>query len=199
MSIAHDALPEAAVLDLASKYEVEDSKGVKVQFGSLFAEQKTVVVFIRHFFCGQYVTQLATVPEAALEAASVKLIIIGCGDFRALEHYKELTGFHGSIYADSNRQLYHAFGMISNLAVTPSDQPKPSYITKGRIAGAWESMKTGPFTDPTLIGKQGNFSQLGGDYIFGPGNQCTFARRMRHTEDHMEVADLMKTAGVILP
>ncbi|KAJ7716523.1 AhpC/TSA antioxidant enzyme-domain-containing protein [Mycena metata] len=181
MSLPHDALPEASVLELASKCEVEDPSGAKVQFGSLFAEQKTVVVFIRHFFCGQYVTQLATVPQAALEAASTKLVIIGCGDFRALEHYKDLTDFHGSIYADSSRQLYQIFGLISNLD-----------------SGTWESIKTGPMKSPTLIGKQGNFSQLGGDFVFGPGNQCSFAHRMRHTEDHIEVADLMKTAGVTL-
>ncbi|KAJ7030022.1 hypothetical protein C8F04DRAFT_1211834 [Mycena alexandri] len=179
MSLPHDALPEASVLELASKCEIEDASGAKVQFGSLFAEQKTVVVFIRHFFCGQYVTQLATVPQAALEAASTKL------------HYQDLTGFHGSIYADSSRQLYQTFGLISNLGVTPSDQEKPSYITRGRLAGTWESIKTGPMKDPTLIGKQGNFSQLGGDFVFGPGNQCSFAH-------HIEVADLMRTAGVTL-
>lgn len=56
----------------------------------------------------------------------------------------------------------------------------------------------------SLIGKQGNLAQLGGEFIMGPGeflpslsppltiinvslrnqgNQCAFAHRMRHTED----------------
>ncbi|KAJ7714360.1 AhpC/TSA antioxidant enzyme-domain-containing protein [Mycena metata] len=198
MSLPHDALPEASVLEQAFKCEIEDASGAKIQFGSLFAEQKTVVVFVRQFFCGQYVSQLATVPEAALEAASTKLVVIGCGDYRVLEHYKDLTEFHGSIYADSSLQLYQLFGMISNLAVTPSDQEKPSYITRSRLAGAWVGWKNGPMKAPSLMGKQGPIRQLGGDFVFGPGNQCTFAHRMRHTEDHIEVADLMKTAGVIL-
>lgn len=42
-----DALPEASVLELASKCEVEDANGNKVEFGSIIAQQKTVVVFIR--------------------------------------------------------------------------------------------------------------------------------------------------------
>ncbi|KAJ7759224.1 hypothetical protein B0H16DRAFT_1689159 [Mycena metata] len=146
MSLAHDALPEASVLEQAFKCEIEDASGAKVQFGSLFAEQKTVVVFVRacHAHQSQYVSQLATVPKAALEAASTKLVVIGCGDYRVIEHYKDLTEFHGSIYADSSLQLYQLFGMISNLAVTPSDQEKPSYITRSRLAGAWAGWKNGP-------------------------------------------------------
>jgi hypothetical protein len=42
-----DTLPEASVLELASKCEVEDASGNKVEFGSIIADQKTVVVFIR--------------------------------------------------------------------------------------------------------------------------------------------------------
>ncbi|KAJ7747780.1 hypothetical protein B0H16DRAFT_1320161, partial [Mycena metata] len=38
------------------------------------------------------------------------------------------SNFYGSIYGDSTRQLYQLFGLISNLAVTPSDQEKPSYM-----------------------------------------------------------------------
>lgn len=45
------------------------------------------------------------------------------------------------------------------------------------------SVKTGPLQHPTLVGKQGNISQLGGDFILGPGNVCSFAHRMQNTED----------------
>lgn len=44
-------------------------------------------------------------------------------------------------------------------------------------------VKTGPLQHPTLVGKQGNISQLGGDFILGPGNVCSFAHRMQNTED----------------
>lgn len=50
----------------------------------------------------------------------------------------------------------------------------------------WESqvvVKTGPLQHPTLAGKQGNISQLGGDFILGPGDVCSFAHRMQNTED----------------
>ncbi|KAF7362298.1 Thioredoxin-like protein AAED1 [Mycena venus] len=145
-----------------------------------------------------YVEQLAAVPETALNGT--KIVVIGCGDWKGLSQYKENTGFNGPIYADSNRKLYFALGMdIQSLATAPSGQQKPSYITEGSLSNAWKSIKNGPLRDPSLIGKQGNFGQLGGDFVFGPGNQCTFAHRMQHTQDHIEVKDLMKVAGVTLP
>ncbi|KAJ7895070.1 AhpC/TSA antioxidant enzyme-domain-containing protein [Mycena leptocephala] len=176
-----DALPEASVLELASKCEVEDANGNKVEFGSIIAQQKTVVVFIRHFFCGQYVADLASVPEADLESAGTKIVVIGCGEWRGLAKYKEAAGFKGPIYADSNRKLYFTLGMdIQTFATTPSGQKKPSYVKDSFLTNTWKR----------------NFTQIGGDFVFGPGNQCTFAHRMQHTQDHVEVSDLMKAAGV---
>ncbi|KAJ7496858.1 AhpC/TSA antioxidant enzyme-domain-containing protein [Mycena latifolia] len=198
----HDTLPEVSVLEKASECEVEDVAGAKTTFGSIFAQQKTVVVFIRHFFCGicqGYVEQLASVPAGALESAGTKIAVIGCGRWQAIRNYAEITGFQGAIYADPTLNLYRTLGMdIKTLAKTPSGQKKPSYITTSSLANIWMSLKTGPFRYPSLIGKQGNMAQIGGDFVLGPGNQCTFAHRMQHTEDHIEVADLMKAAEVIL-
>ncbi|KAJ7169122.1 AhpC/TSA antioxidant enzyme-domain-containing protein [Mycena crocata] len=195
-----DTIPEASSLELASKCQVADAKGAKIEFGSIFAHQKTVVVFIRHFFCGVrqgYVEHLASVPETALESAKTKIVVIGCGEWKAIENYAEITGFRGPIYADPSRALYHALGMdIAKLVTTPAGEQKPSYVTMGFFENLWKSLKTGPFKDPSLIGKQGNFSQLGGDFVLGLGNKCEFAHRMQHTEDHIEVVDLMKVVGV---
>ncbi|KAJ7772059.1 AhpC/TSA antioxidant enzyme-domain-containing protein [Mycena maculata] len=194
-----DALPEASVLESASKCEIQDVKGNKVDFGSIFAEQKTVVVFIRHFFCGEYVGQLAAVPQAALESAGTRIVVIGCGEWQPIENYADITEFQGAIYTDPSRKLYNTLGMdIQNLAKTPSGQKKPSYITMGAFTNIWQSLRTGPFKIPSLIGKQGNMAQLGGDFVLGPGNTCSFAHRMQHTEDHIEVVDLMKAAGVTM-
>ncbi|KAJ6631552.1 AhpC/TSA antioxidant enzyme-domain-containing protein [Mycena sp. CBHHK59/15] len=194
-----DALPETSVLDLAARCQVLDVEGTKIDFGSIFAQQKTVVVFIRHFWCGAYVEDLAVVPDAALERTGTRIVIIGCGDWKPIHNYAEITGFRGPIYADPSRKLYQTLGMnIESLALTPADQEKPSYIKEGLMSSTWKAIKTGPLRNPSHIGKNGNISQLGGDFILGPGNDCTFAHRMQNTEDHIEVADLMKAAGVTL-
>jgi len=184
----------------ATKLPVYDAIGNAVEFGSLFSEQKTVVVFIRHFFCGscqQYVLQLASVPKGTLEGAGTRLVVIGCGDWHLIKNYCETTGFEGEMYADPSRALYKCLGLTESLDRTPAGQEKRSYLTGRSFMGNLvKSIWDGPLKNPQHIGKQGNISQLGGDFIFGPGEVCSFSSRMQHTEDHMELSDLLHQAGV---
>ncbi|KAG7443868.1 uncharacterized protein BT62DRAFT_971657 [Guyanagaster necrorhizus] len=196
-------IPQQFALTVAFELEIFDSTGSAVKFGSLLPSDvagKVVVVFIRHFFCGsckQYVEQLASVPKESLDKSNVRIIIIGCGHSDAISVYKESTKFPGQIYADPSRKLYHALGMnIETLAATPAWKEKRSYLKLGTFSNVVSSIFKGPLQTPGLIGKQGNISQLGGDFVFGPGKHCIFASRMQHTEDHVEVSELMKHAGV---
>jgi hypothetical protein len=43
------ALPDVNTLEKAAKLIIFDKKGDKVEFGTVFSNQKTVVVFIREF------------------------------------------------------------------------------------------------------------------------------------------------------
>jgi len=195
-------IPDEQTLSRASDLTIYDSKGEGVKFGSLFEKDKSVVVFIRHFFCGAcqaYVNQLAEVSQSVLDTSNVKIVVIGCGQWEPISRYSELTNFSGPIFADPSRELYHALGMtIETLSRTPKGQQKRSYLTTsilGQTAQSiWRALQR-----PTLIGKQGNISQLGGEFIFGPGKTCSFAYRMQHTEDHVEVAELMEAAGAQYP
>ncbi|KAI0275467.1 AhpC/TSA antioxidant enzyme-domain-containing protein [Gloeopeniophorella convolvens] len=193
---------DAKTLETAADVQVFDIKGEKIRFGDIFATQKTIVVFIRHFFCGncmQYVAQLTTIREEALKEAGTKIILVGCGDWKLIGNYKNDTEFKGDIYANPDRKLYDTLGMISNLKSTPGGEEKRSYIKRGLLSITLYSIRRGPLKNPSHIGKQGNISQLGGDFVFGPGTTCSYSSRMKHTEDHVEVADLMKEAGVAYP
>ncbi|KAF7981342.1 hypothetical protein HWV62_33787 [Athelia sp. TMB] len=188
------SIPSDATILEASNLNIFDKQGSKVRFGSLYEKEKAVVVFIK------YVAQLASISPEALAQAHTKIVVIGCGDYQPIMNYLELTDFRGEIYADPTRSLYHTLGMtIESLQQTPAGETKKSYLRTGAITNALKSIWTGPLKNPTLMGKQGNISQLGGDFIFGPGNSCSFASRMRHTQDHVEVADLMRIAGVAYP
>ncbi|KAL5494569.1 hypothetical protein ACEPAI_30 [Sanghuangporus weigelae] len=210
-------IPSAETIELASHVKVLDGKGNQVPFGDLFASSKTIIVFIRHFFCGTcqvwliarflesapnnfpvqaYVSRLAAVPGTKLAESNVQLVIIGCGEWELIDDYKKNTGFTGNIYADPSRELYRKLGMTTeNLKITPTGQKKRSYVPE-TVPSVLKSIWKGPITHPLQLGKQGNISQLGGDFIFGPGNTCHFTHLMEHTEDHIEVVDLMKEAGV---
>ncbi|RPD80416.1 hypothetical protein L226DRAFT_550438 [Lentinus tigrinus ALCF2SS1-7] len=202
MATEHTALPSPELIAKAAALNVFDDAGNEVSFGSIINAQKTILVFIRHFFCGscqQYVMQLASVRKDALEAANARLVIIGCGDWKLLKNYCETTDFKGPVYADPSRGLYNAFGLTQNLDTTPAGEEKRSYLGRSYIGNVMKSIWQGPLKNPQHVGKQGNISQLGGDFVFGPGETCTYAWRMRHTEDHIEVEDLMKEAGVAYP
>jgi len=206
MSTGHfvsDALPTEAQLKAAAAIEIRDEQGNKVPFGSLYESQKTVVVFIRHFFCGicqAYVTQLAEIPTSTLNEAGVKIAVVGCGDYSLITDYKASTGFKGQIYADASREVYTALGMtLRTLKGTPTGSLPRSYIPenafKAALASTWDALKQ-PMN--AITGKNGDIKQLGGDFVFGPGNQCTYAHRMENTHDHIEVADLVEHAGIDL-
>ncbi|KAJ3479110.1 hypothetical protein NLI96_g9292 [Meripilus lineatus] len=176
-------LPDSETLAKAYKVEVLDTSGKVVTFGEL-----------------AYVSQLASVRDEALTKARKKLILIGCGDYQPIQHYGENTGFKGQIYANPSRELYQILRLTENLNLTPEGQEKKSYLANKTYWGnVFSSIWSGPVKHPGSIGKQGNISQLGGEFLFGPGRQCIYASRMEHTEDHVEVADLMKVAGVEYP
>ncbi|KAF8837370.1 hypothetical protein BDN67DRAFT_205350 [Paxillus ammoniavirescens] len=203
MSTNQHAIPDDTSLLQAAEITVFDFQGQTVKFGSILADKPTVVVFIRHFFCGScqdYVTQLSSVRPDALASAGKQVVVIGCGSYEPIAQYKETAATPFPIYADPSRKLYHALGMtIESLALTPAGEPRKSYLQKGDTVNALRSIWRGPLKNPLLIGKQGNISQLGGEFIFEPGPKCTFASRMQHTQDHVEVAELMKAAGIEYP
>ncbi|THU82749.1 hypothetical protein K435DRAFT_784502 [Dendrothele bispora CBS 962.96] len=200
MSAAED-LPDQKLVQKISDIELVDVDGNKVKFGTVIADKKTIVVFIRHFFCGscqQYVEQLASVPKEKLEGANVDLVVIGCGDWKPITHYAEETGFKGKIYAEPTRTIYHELRMNSGgLDGTPAGEERRTYLKRGKLSNALWSIWRGPLAKPSLIGKQGDIAQLGGEFVF-ESEKCTFAHRMKHSEDHVEVVDLMKHVDVSL-
>ncbi|TCD63781.1 hypothetical protein EIP91_004964 [Steccherinum ochraceum] len=204
---------EVDALENAKKLKVRDVDGTEFTFGSLIEKQDSIVVFIRHFFCGNcqyYTRQLAAIKPDALEKANKQLFIVGCGEPHLIKYYVRQTGFKGPIYADPSRTIFQTLGLIENLATTPKREPKKSYLPSSYVMSVLSSIwmkltdsinfdQQGPLKNPQDIGKSGKISQLGGEFIFTKDGQCTFGWRMRHTEDHFEVADLMREAGIEYP
>lgn len=73
---------------------------------------------------------------------------------------------------------------------------KPSYVQHGMTVNTLISLKRPmqmPFKDP------GELNGLGGEFVLGPGLECTFAHRMKTTRDHAELPDILKAIGTMIP
>ncbi|KAJ3771066.1 hypothetical protein FB446DRAFT_780558 [Lentinula raphanica] len=191
--MSNTSMLNSETLNKVSNLDVFDASGKQTQFGSFFKDQRVIVVFIRHFFCGNcqlYVSQLGSEYEKLrknFEEAHINIVVVGCGDWQPIENYS---------VADPSLGVFHGLGMdVKTLARTPTgrqERRRPPLVFN--LLLTWVPKRA--LKNPSHIGKQGNFAQLGGEFILGPGNQCSFAHRMRHTEDHAEIQVLLDNAGI---
>ncbi|KAH9041589.1 hypothetical protein EDB85DRAFT_1364457 [Lactarius pseudohatsudake] len=101
----------------AARMQVVRENGVRVQFGELWRTQRTVVIFIRHFWCPlcqDYLTSLMRDGDhAALSRSGVRLIVIGCGSYGLIRSYRQIFRLPYELYVDASpgQALYRALGM----------------------------------------------------------------------------------------
>ncbi|KAF8515204.1 hypothetical protein JB92DRAFT_2789107 [Gautieria morchelliformis] len=192
-----DVMPVSeAQIAVAAGLSLFDARGNRIRFGALFELEKTVVVFIRHFFCvscQKYVSNLTAVRPDALERAGTKIVIVGCGDWLLVKNYCRLTCGKPhpliSYYADPNRNIYRALGISTQS--THNNKRRGRCILMNTVRSVMSFLR-----NPLHIGRQGSSSQLGGAFIVGPNNKCSFAHYMQHAEDHINVPELIRKAGV---
>ncbi|KAF2483805.1 hypothetical protein BDY17DRAFT_115664 [Neohortaea acidophila] len=205
----HYELPSAQTLQEAGELEVADEYGRKVQFKKLYDSKggQQLIVFIRHFFCGNcedYIRTLSKeLPPSVLHTSSppTHLTIIGCGEISPIPNYRTRTmsdilgtDTHFTIYCDPSRKLYAKLGMLSNMSTAP-DGKKPGYLTKSKLENVTSSLKNAVMSGADAI-KGGHPAQNGGEMLFANGELVWF-KRMRHTEDHAEVEELKQVLGLV--
>ena len=184
-----------------------------------------LIIFIRHFFssvsyvlywllgatfaltvdgqdCEAYIRTLSKeLPPAFLNASTppTKLFIIGCGEMGAIPDYRTRTmhsilgaDTHFPIYCDPSRKLYQKLGMLENLN---AGDKQPEYVKKGAVASVLTGAKHAVTSGASAIIQGGHPAQNGGEMLFANGDLVWF-KRMRHTQDHAEVAELKEVLGL---
>ncbi|KAI9163049.1 fmHP [Paramyrothecium foliicola] len=171
----NDELPSPALIKQIENYIVLDKDGRSHTFKSLYsgrnASRRVLVIFIRHFFCGNCQDYLRTLcesisPESLLQLPiSTFITVVGCGDPGLIDMYTEATGCSFPIYTDPTRSLFQALGMVKTW--TPG--PKPAYSKRGLAKGTLNSISQA-LRNATggLLLKSGNFAQVGGEFLFEP-------------------------------
>ncbi|KAL8392976.1 hypothetical protein RB595_002966 [Gaeumannomyces hyphopodioides] len=172
---SNNDLPSAATLRKIENYTVLDRHGKSHTFRSLYAgrnvARRVLLIFVRHFFCGNCQEYLRTLsasitPEALLQLPiSTFIAVVGCGDPGLIDMYVRETGCPFPVYADPTRRLYDELGMTRTLAMGQ----RPAYMRKSMLLSALSSVAQGLRQVPSgKATKAGDHRQIGGEFLFEP-------------------------------
>ncbi|MCJ1432753.1 hypothetical protein MMC27_002110 [Xylographa pallens] len=190
-------LPTAADLSKVAALPLLTVHNESVPFESLYAGERggrrVMVIFMRHFFCGNCQEYLRTLcasitPESLLALPTpTEIMVIGCGQPELIPFYAETTACRFPIYADPTRKLYDELGMTHAMGM---GQKPPAYVQKSLFSVIVQS-----FYQAISSGRRalsgGHFWQIGGEFLFENGD-VTWCHRMQHTRDHAEVPEIRK-------
>ncbi|PTB68538.1 hypothetical protein BBK36DRAFT_1191112 [Trichoderma citrinoviride] len=194
----NNELPSAEVQKMIEDYIVLDKHGKSRTFKSLYmgpnVARRVLVIFIRHFFCGncqEYLRALSEVitPESLLRLPiSTFITVVGCGDPKLIDMYAKETGCPFPIYTDPTRQLFDALGMVKTLTMGA----KPAYTKKSTSKGIFDSIVQGLRQVPKgLALKSGDHRQVGGEFLFEPLHIVTPVSTPRE-EQHPQFSTIEK-------
>ncbi|KAL0956372.1 hypothetical protein HGRIS_002519 [Hohenbuehelia grisea] len=192
-----ETLPNQLQIESAALVPVIDENGQRIPFGDLWKRQKTIAIFIRHFWCPlcqDYMYSITrSVSPDVLKRAGIKLVIISNGSHKMIKSYRKIFHTPFSVYTDPSHRLYDAFGMKFEHA----DEGVPgSYVRHGLMGGIAMVVGNALRVGMPIWENGGDIKRLGGEFILGPGLTCSFAHRMKTTRSHMPIIRLIKEAGV---
>ncbi|ROW00749.1 hypothetical protein VMCG_06470 [Cytospora schulzeri] len=175
--LTNDELPSPETIRKIENYIVLDRHGKTHTFKSLYTgrnvARRVLIIFVRHFFCGncqEYLRTLAAsiTPESLLQLPIPTFIaVVGCGDPALIDMYASATGSPFPIYADPTRKLYEELGMVKTLALGS----RPAYMRKSLIRSSVDSIFQGVKQIKSgLAIRGGDQRQIGGEFLFEPVN-----------------------------
>lgn len=176
--------------------------------------------------CQEYLRTLSEIitPESLLRLpVSTFILIIGCGEPELIDFYAQTTGCRFPIYTDPQRSLFKELGMTQTWEMGA----KPTYMRRSMGSSIVMSIAQGLKSIPTgKAFKSGNFSQVGGEFLFEPpdivtpvttpreerapisvdgeqedsrrveSKRVTWCHRMKTTRDHVEIPELLEILGL---
>ncbi|KAF3073326.1 Thioredoxin-like protein AAED1 [Trichoderma lentiforme] len=186
----NNELPSANVQKMIEDYIVLDRHGKSRTFKSLYMgnnkARRVLVIFIRHFFCGNCQEYLRTLSEHITPDSLLRLpistfiTVVGCGDPALIDMYAKETGCQFPIYTDPTRSLFDALGMVKTLNMGD----KPAYAKKSTSRGIFDSIVQGLKQVPKgLALKSGDHRQVGGEFLYEPF-QVSTPVTTPHEEQH---------------
>ncbi|KAF9048558.1 AhpC/TSA antioxidant enzyme-domain-containing protein, partial [Panaeolus papilionaceus] len=198
-------LPDATQLTHVSSLPIISENGQRITFGSLFATRRAIVIFIRHFWCPlcqDYMSSLkSTVTPEMLRSVTTELVIVGNGSPAMMAKYRQIFGLPFKMYTDPSNAVYRALGMGQDKSAGHMHSPnKPrkrgGYVRHGMMSGIALVVMRAIKVGMPVWEKGGDIAQLGGEFVLGPGQKCSYAHRMQSTKGHAPIRDVLEAAGI---
>ncbi|CAI9637581.1 hypothetical protein GT037_008583 [Alternaria burnsii] len=192
-------LPTAEELSEALKIDVYDRDGKTKALGDLVKGQRTVLVFIRHFWClncQAYVRCISeSIPLSNLPA-NTQILVVGCGSYQPIDTYATNSSSKYPIYTDPTLRLHKLFKFKSNLAEGKAGDEQRDYMrnagsTMSRIFGGIK----GALGNLQHVNSVGPKALNGGEVVLSADGQCEYMYRMQNTVDHTNISELAKMIG----
>ncbi|KAF8623662.1 hypothetical protein AX17_007360 [Amanita inopinata Kibby_2008] len=120
------ALPTYQQLKRAASLSVVAESGLRISFGSLFESQRTIVIFIRHFWCPlcqDYMASVRSFVQPGVLGSVVvpgseevgnlptKLVVVSNGSHSMIQKYKQIFEMPFDMYTDPSLAVYMTLGM----------------------------------------------------------------------------------------
>ncbi|KAI1148433.1 AhpC/TSA antioxidant enzyme-domain-containing protein [Nemania diffusa] len=174
-----NGVPSLKTLRALEDHIVLDNVGKTHPFKSLYSghnvARRMLIIFVRHFFCGNCQEYLRTLsasitPDDLLALpVSTFVAVIGCGAPELIDAYVRETRCPFPVYADPTRRLYRELGMVRTLSMGA----RPAYLQNKSVAHTVLSgIVQGLRQVPTgLVMKMGDQRQVGGEFLFEPASR----------------------------
>ncbi|KAI0784295.1 hypothetical protein C8Q75DRAFT_691582, partial [Abortiporus biennis] len=199
----------------AANLDVIAQNGIRIPFADLIRDRKTIVIVVRHFWCGMDQDYMYSVSKQVdtevLRRAGVDLIIIGHGSPGMIRSYKQIWRTPFPIYTDPSLRLHAALGLTLRTNDPGPDYERGEYIRHGMVGAIAMVVRNALRVGMPVWEKSGDVSQLGGEFIFDPGQvryislrralltvfcsyNCSFAHRMVNTRSHAPIHEVISAA-----
>lgn len=221
----HRELPDPKKLSEAGEVLIKDKDGKDVPFKSLYtdkpADERQLIVFIRHFFCGvspahlpellklghhggctytdhrpkqsckQYVEAL--VKDLPPEKLSKANITLTIIGCGEHVCIEEYAKETGSTFPIYADPSVRTYKILGMMSTLRPGNTTPSYLYMSTLENFFTSLWKGLSASHPLSG--GPKAQNGGEWLF-QGGELKWCHRMRNATDHCETEELKKTLGV---
>ncbi|KAF1943909.1 hypothetical protein EJ02DRAFT_510656 [Clathrospora elynae] len=207
-------------LSQAREIEVFDREGRTKTLGELIKGKRSVLVFIRHFWCLNCQAYLrlmsesippSSLPPNTQSSSSSHLpppsepssnhtpsvLVIGCGSYQPIDTYATASSCLYPIFTDPTLRLHSILGFKSNLAEGQAGDETRDYMRDagGPLTRIWGGIK-GAVANVQHLNYVGPKALNGGEVVVSTDGACEYIYRMQNTVDHTDISEISKLISV---